>query len=148
MTEPDPALPAGLGVEDPWLLNDLLTRIPYAGHALLLSADGIPVATSDSLSDPDAVHLAASCAGMLSLAASVSERHGHEEVRQIVVELQGGYLQMCPAGAGAYLMIFTSAEADPGATAYEMAALVAGAAGHLRVPSRSAPSTGQDVVGD
>ena len=57
-----------------WLLDDLIERVPSAQQAVVLSADGLMMGASASLSREDAEHLSAMAAGFQSLAKGAS-RH-------------------------------------------------------------------------
>lgn len=59
-----------------WLLDDLVGRVKQAEHAIVLSADGLLMASSAQLSRDDAEHLAAMASGIQSLAKGASKRFG------------------------------------------------------------------------
>ncbi|MGV9482856.1 roadblock/LC7 domain-containing protein [Gordonia aichiensis] len=51
-----------------WVLDGLIDRTPGSEHALVLSADGLPLARSSALTREDAEHLAAMASALHSLA--------------------------------------------------------------------------------
>lgn len=107
-----------------WLLDDLVTRVDGARHAIVLSADGLSVGRSHSLSTDDADHLAAVASGLQSLARGTGVHFGGGPVRQTVVELDEVYLIVTGAGQGSSLALLTGSEANLGLVAYAMNLLV------------------------
>jgi predicted regulator of Ras-like GTPase activity (Roadblock/LC7/MglB family) len=123
-----------------WLLDDLVARVKEAQHAVVLSADGLLMASSQGLGQEDAEHLSAVASGVQSLAKGASEWFGVGPVRQTVIEMRGAYLLVTVAGHGACLAVMGSEESDIGLIAYEMAMLVTRVGEFLSSPSRSATS--------
>ncbi|MPY99002.1 MAG: roadblock/LC7 domain-containing protein [Actinophytocola sp.] len=107
-----------------WLLDDLMERVVDADRAVVLSADGLLMARSQTLNRPDAEHLSAVASAYQSLSRGTGRHFGFGEVRQTVVEMEHGYLLVMAAGKGACLALFTEADADLGLVAYEMNLLV------------------------
>lgn len=107
-----------------WLLNDLVTRVPEAQNAIVLSEDGLLMAGSAGLSQDDAEHLAAVASGYQSLSRGAGRMFGGGPVRQTIVEMESAFLFVTAAGRGACLAVISSAESDIGLIAYEMAVLV------------------------
>lgn len=107
-----------------WLLDGLVQRVPASEHALVLSADGLPVACSSGLRREDAEHLAAIASAMHSLARGVGARFDKGALRQTVIELANGYLVVTEAGHGACLALLASIDADLGLVAYEINVIV------------------------
>lgn len=107
-----------------WLLDDLVSRVKEAEHAVVLSADGLLMASSRGLGRDDAEHLSAVAAGIQSLAKGAGERFGGGDVRQTIIEMRSGFLLVTVAGHGACLTVLGAEDADVGLIAYEMAMLV------------------------
>ncbi|GAA4223765.1 roadblock/LC7 domain-containing protein [Actinomadura meridiana] len=120
-----------------WLLDDLVHRLPHARSAVVLSADGLLMASSEGVTQDDGEHLAAVAAGIQSLAKGAGTRFGGGPVRQTIVEMQSAYLLVTVAGKGACLAVLAEEDADVGLAAYEMAMLVTALGHHLTSPSRS-----------
>ncbi len=137
-----PAAQAGPGQQLNWLLDDLSDRVEHFRQAVILSRDGLTVASSKGLSREDAEHLSALAAGVQSLARGAGEHFGVGEVRQTIIELEQAFLFVTSAGHGSCLAVLCSASADAGLIAYEMAMLVKRAGPHLAAHPRfpSAPS--------
>ncbi|MFE1792900.1 roadblock/LC7 domain-containing protein [Streptomyces sp. NPDC059525] len=124
--------------EPDWLLDELVRRVREVRHAVLLSNDGLAVGSSSGLSREDAEHLAAVASGFHSLAKGAG-RHFHAGgVRQTLVEMDQGFLFVAAAGDGSCLAVLSTAGADIGLIAYEMARLVKRVGEHLYTPPRFA----------
>ncbi|WP_405139444.1 roadblock/LC7 domain-containing protein [Sphaerisporangium sp. NBC_01403] len=120
-----------------WLLDDLVSRVREAEHGIVLSTDGLLLATSRGLGKADAEHLSAVAAGIQSLAQGASERFGGGAVRQTIIALKSAYLVVTVAGEGACLAVLCAHDADVGLVAYEMAMLVTRVGQYLTSPARS-----------
>jgi predicted regulator of Ras-like GTPase activity (Roadblock/LC7/MglB family) len=128
----------GLG----WLLDDLVQRVPTARQAIVLSVDGLLMASSAGTNEADAEHMAAIASGFQSLARGAS-RHFHAgAVRQTIVEMEGAFLFVTAAGQGACLAVLADAASDIGLIAYEMAMLVKRVGQNLSTPERPAADAG------
>ncbi|MER5617059.1 roadblock/LC7 domain-containing protein [Streptomyces sp. NPDC002215] len=121
-----------------WLLDDLVTRVGEVRHAVVLSNDGLAVGASSALSREDADHLAAVASGFHSLAKGAGRHFEAGDVRQTMVEMDEGFLFVAAAGDGSCLAVLSTAFADIGLVAYEMARLVKRVGEHLRTPARFA----------
>ncbi|GAA2812005.1 roadblock/LC7 domain-containing protein [Nonomuraea dietziae] len=106
-------------------------------HAIVLSSDGLLMASSKELDRTDGEHLSAVASGLQSLARGVSEHVGGGAVRQTVVEWKSRYLIVTVAGEGACLAVLCLQDADIGLVAYEMAMLVARVGQYLTSPARN-----------
>ena len=121
-----------------WLLDDLIERAPSARQAVVLSADGLLMGASATLSREDAEHLSAMAAGFQSLAKGASRHFKAGPVRQTVVEMEDAFLFVTAAGQGACLAVLAASDADLGLIAYEMAMLVTRVGAVMTAPERSA----------
>ncbi|MCD0484373.1 roadblock/LC7 domain-containing protein [Streptacidiphilus sp. ASG 303] len=125
-----------------WLLDELVDRVAEVQHAVVLSADGLAMGASAALGREGGEHLAAVASGFHSLAKGAGRHFGAGDVRQTMVELEGGFLFVAAAGEGSCLAVFSSADADLGLVAYEMARLVRRVGEHLYTPPRAAAGSG------
>ncbi|MGA8117097.1 MAG: roadblock/LC7 domain-containing protein [Actinocatenispora sp.] len=123
-----------------WLLNDLIDRVPKANQAVVLSADGLMMAASRTLSREDAEHLSAVASSFQSLARGVGNRFKGGAIRQTIIEMESAFLLVTAAGRGACLAVLSGADADIGLIAYEMAMLVGRLGTHLSALERSNPT--------
>src|SRR5256714_10011946 len=128
-----------------WLVNDLVGRVDQTRHAVVLSADGLLMATSSELKRDDAEHLSAVAAGFQSLAGGAGAHFGGGAVRQTIVEMENAFLFVTAAGEGSCLAVLSPAHADVGLIAYEMAILVKRVGTHLLVTPR--PASAGDWAG-
>ncbi|OEJ23773.1 dynein regulation protein LC7 [Streptomyces agglomeratus] len=119
-----------------WLLDDLAARVSEVRHAVVLSNDGLAVGASSALNREDAEHLAAVASGFHSLAKGAGRHFRVGDVRQTLVEMDDGLLFVAAAGDGSCLAVLSSATADIGLIAYEMARLVKRVGEHLYTPPR------------
>lgn len=119
-----------------WLVDDLVNRVAEVRHAVLLSADGLRMTSSRGMDREDAEHLSAVAAGVQSLARGVGSHFRTGEVRQTVIEMDDAFLFVVAAGYGACLAVMSTADADVGLVAYEMAMLVTRAGESLAARAR------------
>lgn len=128
--------PAGTGTDLGWLLEDLVTRVPHAASAMLLSTDGLATAAC-GLDRDHADQLAVIAASLFSagkaLGAVLSASGG---VRQVAVELAGALLFVSSAAEGSLLAVTANREADAQVVGYEMGQLVKSVQPFLAVPAR------------
>ncbi|HLU72191.1 MAG TPA: roadblock/LC7 domain-containing protein [Nonomuraea sp.] len=115
----------GAGTDLNWLLDDLVKRIGDVEHAIVLSSDGLLMASSAGLVRTDGEHLSAVASGLQSLARGVSDHVGGGPVKQTVVEWKSQFLIVTTAGERACLAVLCGPRADIGLVAYEMAMMVA-----------------------
>ncbi|AEH08044.1 MULTISPECIES: roadblock/LC7 domain-containing protein [Protofrankia] len=107
-----------------WLLNNLTRKVPEVTYAVVLSADGLLLATSNGMNRTTADQLAAVASGFNSLARGAGRFFGGGNVRQTIVEMEQGFLFVTAVGDGSCLAILSTPGADIGLIAYEMALLV------------------------
>ncbi|MEU1956686.1 roadblock/LC7 domain-containing protein [Nocardia rhamnosiphila] len=124
-----------------WLLDSLVNRMPGAQHAVVLSADGLALASARGLDREDAEHLAAMASAIHSLARGVGTRFEKGLLRQSVIELEYGYLVVTEAGRGACLALLAAIDADLGIVAYEMNVIVGQVRDHLSASPRQTLAT-------
>jgi predicted regulator of Ras-like GTPase activity (Roadblock/LC7/MglB family) len=107
-----------------WLLDNLVSQVEHVQQAIILSRDGLVVASSQGLTREDGEHLSALAAGVQSLARGTGEHFDGGRVRQTIIEMERAFLFVVAAGKGTCLAVLTSAEPNVGVIAYEMAMLV------------------------
>jgi uncharacterized protein len=120
-----------------WLLVDFVRSTAGTRHALVVSADGLRLATSQALGEDLGDQLAAVTSGLLSLAQGIASSFGAGPVRQTIVEMSGGYLFLTSISEGSMLAVFAERACDMGMIGYEMT-LLAARVGHMLTPSRRA----------
>jgi uncharacterized protein len=128
-----------------WLLNNLVSRVPDITDAVVLSADGLLLASSAGLNRDDAERLAAVASGLQGLARGSGEHFDRGAVRQTIIEMERGYLFVTAASNGGCLAVLSAESSDVGLVAYEMALLVVRVGDHVspavRAPASNADST-------
>jgi predicted regulator of Ras-like GTPase activity (Roadblock/LC7/MglB family) len=127
---------ANSGADLDWLLEDLVGRVVGARHAVVLSADGLLVGRSRSLSKEDGEHLSAVASAFQSLARGTGRQFGGGKVRQTIVEMERAFLFVTAAGQGTCLAVLGEEDADVGLIAYEMNLLVKQVGSVLNAPPR------------
>jgi uncharacterized protein len=107
-----------------WLVTNFVERVPAVAHAVVVSADGLPLAFSDGF-PPDRVdQLAAVTSGLTSLTQGAARVFEGGHVTQTVVEMQRGLLLVMAVSDGSSLAVLAAADCDMGLVAYEMTLLV------------------------
>jgi predicted regulator of Ras-like GTPase activity (Roadblock/LC7/MglB family) len=91
-------------------LGNLRTRLPELTGSVLATADGMVVAHDAHGIEPDS--LAALAAAHLALARRFAHAVAHGELRESVVECDGGYITSYAAGANALLTVVTTGKAN------------------------------------
>jgi predicted regulator of Ras-like GTPase activity (Roadblock/LC7/MglB family) len=117
-----------------WLVGNFAKATPGVAHAMVVSADGLPVAVSERLDRPRADQLAAIASGLASLTVGASRCFEGGLVKQTVVEMEGGFLFVMSISDGSCLTVLAAAGCNVGVVAYEMSVLVA-RAGDVLTPS-------------
>ncbi|WP_285759452.1 roadblock/LC7 domain-containing protein [Nocardiopsis ansamitocini] len=119
-----------------WLLDDLLTRAEGTHHAIVLSTDGLLMASSSQLDRSAAEHLSAIASGLHSLAGGASRQFGSGNIRQSIIEMDKAFLFVAAAGEGACLAVIADSECDVGMVAYEMNMVIQRVGQYLTAPPR------------
>ena len=107
-----------------WLITNFAGRVPSVAHAIVVSADGLPLAFSDRFPQDWADQLAAVTSGLTSLTQGAARVFEGGAVTQTVVEMQRGLLLVMAISDGSSLAVLASADCEMGLVAYEMALLV------------------------
>lgn len=123
-----------------WLLDDFVQRVAAADRVVVLSADGLLVGRSSSLSNEDAEHLSAIASAFQGLARGAARHFEGGVVRQTLVEMDNTFLVVTAAGRGACLAVLASDRADLGLIAYETNVLLKRVGTYLSTAPRTAAS--------
>jgi predicted regulator of Ras-like GTPase activity (Roadblock/LC7/MglB family) len=107
-----------------WVMSRFVDDVPDAAHAILVSADGLLMASSTSIPGERAEQVAAVSSGLASLAVGAARLFEGGSVMQTIVEMEMGFLMLMSVGDGSNLTVLTTEEADIGQVGYEMALLV------------------------
>ena len=117
-----------------WLVANFAKATPGVAHAMVVSADGLPIGMSDRLDRPRADQLAALASGLSSLTLGASRCFEGGLVKQTVVEMDRGFLFVMSISDGSCLTVLAGSSCNVGVVAYEMTVLVA-RAGDVLTPS-------------
>jgi predicted regulator of Ras-like GTPase activity (Roadblock/LC7/MglB family) len=107
-----------------WLVANFARATPGVAHAMVVSADGLPVAVSERLDRPQADQLAAIASGLASLTLGASRCFDGGQVTQTVVEMDRGFLFVMSISDGSLLAVLATSSCNVGVVAYEMTVLV------------------------
>jgi uncharacterized protein len=116
--------PRAQGSELGWLIDNLTQRVPDVAHAILVSADGLPLARSANFPADRGDQLAAIASGLTSLTQGAARCFAAGAVRQMIVEMDQGYLFVMSVSEGSCLAALASATCDLGQVGYEMSLLI------------------------
>ena len=129
---PDLLRPAGAALD--WLLTEFVRATPGVLASIVVSADGMPVATSPGVGDALGDQLSAATCGLVSLARGTAQLLGGGRMSQTIVEMAEGYLFVTTIGEGTALATHAERACDMGLVGYEMA-LLASRVGHALTPA-------------
>ncbi len=107
-----------------WLIVNFVDRVPGVNEAVVVSSDGLPIATSRGLDRDSADRFAAVTSGLIGLAYGAAGRFGGGAVSQVLIEMERALLMVTGISDGSTLAIMAEAECDVGLVGYEMAVLV------------------------
>jgi predicted regulator of Ras-like GTPase activity (Roadblock/LC7/MglB family) len=107
-----------------WLVTDFTARVPHVAHAIVVSADGVPLAVSEGIPDGFAGQLAAITSGLASLMQGAARILQAGEPAQALVEMEGGLMFVMAISQGSTLTILAAPECSTELVSYEMALLV------------------------
>ena len=91
-----------------WLVANFAKATPGVAHAMVVSADGLPVAVSERLDRPRADQLAAIASGLASLTQGASRCFEGGLVTQTVVEMERGFLFVMSISDGSCLVVLAA----------------------------------------
>jgi uncharacterized protein len=114
-----------------WLVNGFVEKTAGVTDTVAVSADGLLMAMSSSLSREAAEHLAAIISGMVSLGNGTSGVFGFDGLEQVIVAMRRGYLFVSAISDGSCLGVVASKGCDIGLVGYQTTLLVERAGGVL-----------------
>jgi len=118
---------SGLSVEASnvnWLVSNFVERVPGVTEAIVVSADGLPMAKSDGLDRDAADRFAAVASGLIGLSYGAAGRFGGGRVNEIIIEMEHAFIFVTGISDGSCLAVVAAATCDVGLVGYEMAVLV------------------------
>jgi len=120
-----------------WLVTEFTTRVEDVAHAIVVSADGVPLALSAGIPARAVDQFAAITSGLTSLMQSAARVFEGGAATQALVEMDGGLMFVKAISDGSSLAVLTAPECDTRQVSYEMTRLV-GAVGELLTPAARA----------
>jgi uncharacterized protein len=107
-----------------WLVNNFSENVPGVAHAVVVSVDGLLLASSNRLPIDRAEQMSAIAAGLVSLTLGAAKLLGADEVIRSVVEMEQGSLLLTSIKDGSCLAVLAVRDCDIAQVAYEMNVLV------------------------
>jgi predicted regulator of Ras-like GTPase activity (Roadblock/LC7/MglB family) len=107
-----------------WLITDFVRQVAGVAHAVVVSADGLLLASSHGLPRDRADQLSAISSGLISLTEGAARCFEAGGVNQTVVEMDRGYLFLMSVSGGSCIGVLAAPNCDIGLVAYEMTMLV------------------------
>jgi uncharacterized protein len=120
-----------------WLVTDFTARVPDVAHAVVVSADGVPLALSEDIPIAYAEQLAAITSGLASLMQGAARIFEAGQPLQALVEKEGGLMLVKAISDGSSLAVLAAPECDTDLVSYEMTLLVE-AVGEVLTPAARA----------
>ena len=120
-----------------WLITSFTARVADVAHAIVVSADGVPLAISEYLPEGFAEQLAAITSGLVSLMQGAARIFEAGYPTQALVEMQGGLMLVMAISDGSSLAVLAAPECDTAVVSYEMTLLVE-AVGDVLTPAARA----------
>jgi predicted regulator of Ras-like GTPase activity (Roadblock/LC7/MglB family) len=117
-----------------WLVTEFTTRVEDVAHAIVVSADGVPLALSAGIPARAVEQFAAITSGLTSLMQSMARAFDGGAATQALVEMDGGLMFVKAISDRSSLAVLAAPECDTRQVSYEMTRLV-GAVGELLTPA-------------
>jgi uncharacterized protein len=123
-----------------WLVTDFTARVADVAHAVVVSADGVPLAVSEDIPEVFGEQLAAITAGLVSLIDGAARIFEAGQPAQALVEMDRGLMLVKAISDGSSLAVLASRDCDTELVSYEMTLLVE-AVGEVLTPAVRAQPT-------
>jgi uncharacterized protein len=120
-----------------WLVTDFTTRVQDVAHAIVVSADGVPLALSAGIPTQAVEQFSAITSGLTSLIRGAARIMEAGTPTQAMVEMDRGLMFVKAISDGSSLAVLTAPECDTRQVSYEMTLLVE-AVGELLTPAARA----------
>jgi predicted regulator of Ras-like GTPase activity (Roadblock/LC7/MglB family) len=117
-----------------WLVTDFTTRVEDVAHAIVVSADGVPLALSEGIPEHAVGKLAAIISGLASLVLGAARVFAAGVPTQALVEMENGLMFVKSISDGSNLAVLAAPECDTRQVSFEMTRLV-GAVGDVLTPA-------------
>ena len=122
-----------------WLVTDFTSRVADVAHAVVISADGVPLALSEDIPAGSAEYLAAITSGLVSLMEGAARIFDAGQPARALVEMEGGLMLIKAISDGSSLAVLAARQCDMELVSYEMTLLVEAVGEALTPALRSYP---------
>jgi len=117
-----------------WLVADFTARVAGVSHAIVVSADGVPLGMSEYIPEAFAGQFAAITCGLYSLIEGAARIFEAGQPAQALVEMETGLMIVMAVSDGSSLAVLAALDCDTDVVSYEMTLLVE-AVGHVLTPA-------------
>jgi predicted regulator of Ras-like GTPase activity (Roadblock/LC7/MglB family) len=117
-----------------WLVVDFTARVAGVMHAIVVSADGVPLGVSEYIPQEFAGQFAAITCGLYSLMQGAARIFEAGKPAQALVEMESGLMIVMAISDGSSLAVLASLDCDTDVVSYEMTQLVE-TVGHVLTPA-------------
>jgi uncharacterized protein len=107
-----------------WLVTDFTARVPDVAHAIVVTADGVPLAVSEDIPGGFAEQLAAITSGLVGLVHGAARIFEAGLPIRALVEMEAGLMLVMAISGGSSLAVLAAPECDIDLVSYEMTLLV------------------------
>ena len=106
-----------------WLVANFVASQPEVHEAIVVSADGLPVAVSHGIDRDSADRFAAVSSGLIGLAHGAAVRFSGGAVHEVIIELERAFVIVTGIADGSSLAVVAAGDVDIGTLGYDMAVL-------------------------
>ncbi len=117
-----------------WLVTEFTTRVEDVAHAMVVSADGVPLALSAGIPAEAVEKFAAITSGLTGLMQGAARAFEGGAAMQALVEMDDGLMFVKVISDGSSLAVLAAPECDTSQVSYEINRLV-GAVGERLTPA-------------
>ena len=117
-----------------WLVADFTARVAGVSHAIVVSADGVPLGVSEYIPEAFVGQFAAITCGLYSLMLGAARIFEAGQPAQALVEMESGLMIVMAVSDGSSLAVLAALDCDTDVVSYEMTLLVE-AVGHVLTPA-------------
>ena len=117
-----------------WLVTEFTTRVEDVAHAIVVSADGVPLALSAGIPAAAVEQFAAITSGLTGLMQGAARACEGGAAMQALIEMDDGLMFVKVISDGSSLAVLAAPECDTSQVSYEINRLV-GAVGERLTPA-------------
>ena len=120
-----------------WLVTEFTTRVEDVAHAIVVSADGVPLALSAGVPAAAVEQFAAITSGLAGLMQGAARAFEGGAAMQALVEMDDGLMFVKVISDGSSLAVLAAPECDTSQVSYEINRLVGAVGERLTPPARA-----------